>query len=240
MAEIRLNSLSPDWLTQSRIDAEYKQYVVLAYLQGVNQRFADDRLCPDLPDLQRHYEATLRFRTGKGTLMAAFPKRVAGIGGPPPQITYAPEHTDDPLMSEVDEIVDFALPRFNATLTDGRQRWSELARTLTLEPVGLMPLHPDEGYLFVHYTATADLSVYQYRLTLYDQAAPGGRLVHWQFRERLRRGLGTTFERLKLDLIRRYDLPNPAAFRLESQRVISEEETLLPIAQELLNRAIVC
>ena len=233
-----MTTLPTDWLTQHRIDAEYKQYVVLAYLQAVNGRFADSRLCPDLPDLQRHYEATLRFRRGKGTLTDAFPKRVAGISGPPPRIDYKSELPDDALLSEVDEIIDFALPRFNATLTEGRQRWADLAATLTLEPVGLLPLRPDEGYLFVHYTTSADLLIYQYRLTLYDEQAPGGRLIRWQIRERTRLGLGTSFERLKLDLIRRHDLPNPAAFRLESQRVMPEQETLLPLAQQLLNQAV--
>lgn len=233
-----MTTLPYDWLTQNRIDAEYKQYVVLAYLQSVGQRFADCQLHPDLPDLKRHYEATLRFRSGKGTLMAAFPKRVAGISGPPPRIDYESELPADPLLDEVDDIVNFALPRFNATLTEGRQRWDDLAATLTLEPIGLMPLRPDEGYLFVHYATSTDLSIYQYRLTLYDDQAPGGRLVYWQLRERTQRTIGTTFERLKLDLIRRYNLPNPAAFRLESQRLMPEQETLLPIAQQLLNQVI--
>ncbi|MEZ0541471.1 hypothetical protein [Fibrella arboris] len=233
-----MTTLPYDWLTQNRIDTEYKQYVVLAYLQSVERRFADCQLHPDLPEVKRHYEATLRFRRGKGTLMAAFPKRVAGISGPPPRIDYKSELADDSLLDEVDEIVDFALPRFNATLTEGQQRWDDLAATLTLEPVGLMPLRPDEGYLFVHYSTSSDLSIYQYRVTLYDDQAPGGRLVHWQLRERTQRTVGTTFERLKLDLIRRYNLPNPAAFRLESQRIVPEKETLLPIAQQLLNRAI--
>ena len=79
--------------------------------------------------------------------MAGFPKRVARISGPPPRIDYKSELPDDPLLDEVDDIVEFALPRFNATLTEGRQRWDDLAATLTLEPVGLMPLRPDEGYL---------------------------------------------------------------------------------------------
>ncbi|RYF66862.1 MAG: hypothetical protein EOO39_22295 [Cytophagaceae bacterium] len=233
-----MTTLPYDWLTQNRIDTEYKQYVVLAYLQSVERRFADCQLHPDLPELKRHYEATLHFRRGKGTLMAAFPKRVAGISGPPPRIDYKSELPADPLLDDVDEIVDFALPRFNATLTEGQQRWDDLAATLTLEPVGLMPLRPEEGYLFVHYTTSSDLAIYQYRFTLYDDQVPGGRMVHWQLRERTQRTIGTTFERLKLDLIRRYNLPNPAAFRLESKRLMPEQETLLPIAQQLLNKAI--
>lgn len=233
-----MQSLPSDWLTQDHLDAEYKRYVVLAYLQGVRQRFAQNRLCPDLPDLQRHYTDTLCFRRGKGTLNAAFPKRVAGISGPPPRIDYEFERPDDPLMQEVDAIVSFALPQFQQTLTEGRQRWADVAATLTFEPVGLLPLHRDEGYVFLHYTHAAELSVYQYRLTLYDDNVPGGRHVRWLLRDRLRRSLSTTFERLKVDMARRYDLPNPAAFRVESREQLEEQETILPITQQLLNQAV--
>jgi hypothetical protein len=234
-----MTTLPSDWLTHHRLDAEYKRYVVLAYLQGVTQRFAANRLCPDLPDLQRHYDDTLRFSRGKGSLAAAFPKRVAGISGPPPRIDYTTDvPTTDPMLQEVDEVVAFALPRFGQTLTEGRHRWHDLTATLTLEPVGVQPLRRDEGYLFVHYSFSTDLSVYQYRLTLYDDHVPGGRHIHWTLRERTRRSLGITFERMKLDLARCDDLPNPAAFRVESRATLEEQDTILPITQQLLNEAV--
>ena len=233
-----MTALPPDWLTQNRIDAEYKQYVVLAYLQNVQRRFEASCLYPDLPDLQRHYDSTLHFRQGMGTLRAAFPRRITGIGGPPPRIQYQADQPDDPLLAEVDTLVDFALPRFQEALTAGHQRWADLVATVSLEPVGMLPLHRQEGYIFFHCHTTADLSIYQYRLMLYDHWAPGGRLVHWQLRDRLRRPSGTSFEQLKLGLINRYELPNPATFRLESQHPVPEQETLLPIAQQLLNTAL--
>ncbi|KAB7730207.1 hypothetical protein F5984_13620 [Rudanella paleaurantiibacter] len=234
-----MRSLDANWLTQDWIDAEYKKYVVLAYLQAVQKRFDERKLCPDIPELRNHYEAGLRFRRRKGTLNERFPKRVAGISGPPPRIEYKSEVTEDPIMAEVDAIVDFALPRFNQMLTDGLQIWQDIAAKLTLEPVGLLPIKPAEGYLFLHFRRGYETAIYQFALTLYAEGTPGGRLVRFQFVDRVRRGLTTPFEHLKLDLIRRYQhLPNPATYRLESELPYPEEETLLPIAQQLIAKAL--
>ncbi|QJW90273.1 hypothetical protein HNV11_13255 [Spirosoma taeanense] len=234
-----MKKLQSDWFTQNWLDAEYQKYVVLAYLQAVRQNFDENKLCPDLPDLRHHYESGVRFSRGKGRLNAAFPKRATGITGPPPRITYESEVTDDEFMTEIDAIVNFALPRFQTMLTEGQQRWLDIATSLMLTPIGLMPLRPEEGYLFLHATNQAETQVYYFCLTLYSDEEPGGRLVQLQFVEAVRKGLATTFENLKLDLIRRHrHLPNPATFMLESQRMYPVQETLLPIARQLLAQAV--
>lgn len=234
-----MKKLQSDWFTQNWVDAEYQKYVLLAYLQAVRENFTDNKLCPDLPELRHHYDNGLRFSRGKGTLNAAFPKRVTGIGGPPPRITYKSEVTDDNFMAEVDAIVAFALPRFQAMLTEGQQRWIDIAGSLTLVPVGVMPLRPQEGYLLINRTNQAETQVYYYCLTLYSEQEPGGRLVQLHFLESTRRGLANTVENIKLDLIRRHrHLPNPATFMLESKQTYPVQETLLPIARQLLAQAV--
>lgn len=141
-------------------------------------------------------------------------------------------------MAEMESIIDFALPRFNRMLTEGQQLWQEIAASLTLEPVGLQPIKPAEGYLFLHFRQGYETAIYQFTLTLYSHEAPG-RMVRFQFVDRVRRGLTTPFETLKLDLIRqRQHLPNPATYRLESRLPYPEEETLLPIAQQMLAQAV--
>ncbi|GAB3494986.1 hypothetical protein GCM10027341_11760 [Spirosoma knui] len=234
-----MKKLQSDWFTQNWLDAEYQKYVVMAYLQAVRQNFEHDKLCPDLPELRTHYDAGVRFSRGKGTLNAAFPKRISGVTGPPPRIEYKSEVTDDEFMSEVDEIMNFALPRFQAMLTEGQQRWTDIAGSLTLAPIGLMPLRPKEGYLLLHATNHNETQVYYFCLTLYSEQEPGGRVVKLRYVEAIPKGLANTFENMKLDLIRRHrHLPNPATFMLESQRTYPVQETLLPIAQQLLAQAV--
>ena len=234
-----MKKLQPDWFTQNWLDAEYQKYVLMAYLQTVRHNFDAHKLCPDLPDLRDHYDNGMRFSRGKGTLNAAFPKRVSHVTGPPPRIEYKSEVMDDEFMTELDAIMDFALPRFQAMLTEGQQHWADIAGTLTLAPVGLLPLRPEEGYLLLNATNQAETQVYYFCLTLYSEQEPGGRVVQLKFVEAVRKSLAMTFENMKLDLIRRHrDLPNPATFMLESQRTYPVQETLLPIARQLLARAV--
>lgn len=234
-----MKKLQPDWFTQNWLDAEYQKYVLMAYLQAVQQNFTEHKLCPDLPDLRTHYEAGIRFSRGKGTLNASFPKRISRVSGPPPRIEYQSEVTDPEFMTEVDAIIDFALPRFQALLTEGHQRWADIARSLTLIPVGLQPLRPNEGYLLVHATNQSETQVYYFCLTLYSEQEPGGRLVQLRLVEVVQKSLVNTFENMKLDLIRRHRyLPNPATYMLESKRTYPVQETLLPIARQLLAQAV--
>ncbi|UHG89209.1 hypothetical protein [Spirosoma oryzicola] len=234
-----MKKLQSDWFTQNWLDAEYQKYVLMAYLQAVRQNFTENKLCPDLPDLRNHYEAGVRFSRGKGTLNAAFPKRAERVTGPPPRIEYKSEVTDDEFMNEIDTIMNFALPRFQTMLTEGQQQWADIAGSLTLSPVGLLPLRPEEGYLFLQATNQAETQIYYFCLTLYSEQEPGGRLVRFQFVEAIRRSFVNTVENIKLDLIRRHrHLPNPATFILESQRTYPVQETLLPIARQLLAQAV--
>jgi hypothetical protein len=234
-----MKKLTSDWFTQNWLDAEYQKYVVMAYLQSVKQNFTANKLVPDLPDLQDHYEAGVRFSRGKGTLNAAFPKRISRVTGPPPRIEYKSENTDDPLLAEIDTVINFALPRFQTMVTEGKQRWTDIAGKLTLEPIGLMPLHPAEGYLLLHTTSGSETQVYSFAITFYSDQEPGGRMVRLNYVEAIRKGLATTFENIKLDLIRRHrHLPNPATFMLESQQTYPVHETLLPIARQLLAQAV--
>lgn len=234
-----MKKLQSDWFMQNWIDAEYQKYVVMAYLQAVRQNFTDDKLCPDLPDLRSHYADGIRFSRGKGSLNAAFPKRVSGVSGPPPRIEYKSEVTDPAFMTEMDAIMEFALPRFQEMLTEGQQRWEDIAGSLTLAPVGLMPLRPEEGYLLVYVTNQTEAQIYQFSLTLYSDQEPGGRMVQLRYVEAVRTSLVNTFENIKLDLIRRHrQLPNPATFRLETSRTYPVQETLLPIARQLLAQAV--
>ena len=234
-----MKKLQPDWFTQTWLDAEYQKYVVMAYLQTVRQNFTEDKLCPDLPDLRSHYIDGIRFSRGKGTLNAAFPKRVSGVTGPPPRIEYKSEVVEPAFMAEMDAIMEFALPRFQQMLTEGQQRWADIVGSLTLAPVGLMPICPEEGYLLLCATNQSEAQVYQFSLTLYSDQEPGGRIVQLRYVEAVRTSFVNTFENIKLDLIRRYrQLPNPATYRLETSRTYPVHETLLPIARQLLAQAV--
>ncbi|RRB07566.1 hypothetical protein [Larkinella rosea] len=244
-----MKKLQKDWLTQGLIDLEYKKFVVLAYLQNVQQHFSDKKLYPDLTELRDHYETGLRFRNRKGTLSASFPKDATGIDPESLTVRYQPRQEDDEYLSEIDSIIDFALPRFGQALTKGQQMADELAAHLTLTPIGMLPLRRDEGYIFLHWTAHSQTHIYYFNLswtgltipgfTFTNTSQTGSQPIRTRYIDSVRKGIGLTYETLKLDLIRRRPyLPNPATFMVESKRRLPLEETLLPMAERLVERQV--
>ncbi|WP_460636236.1 hypothetical protein [Larkinella harenae] len=239
-----MKKLQKDWLTQGLIDLEYKKFVVLAYLKHVQQHFSDRKLYPDLTELRDHYETSLRFRNRKGTLSASFPKDATGIDPESLTVRYQPRLEEDTYMAEIDSIINFALPRFGQTLTKGQEMAKELEGNLTLTPVGMLPLCRDEGYLFLHWTSHSQTHIYYFNLTWTKRAlsaltdSPTQSLpIRTRYIDSVRKGIGTTYETLKLELIRRRPcLPNPATFMVESKRRLPLEETLLPMAERLVER----
>ena len=249
-----MKKLQKDWLTQDLIDLEYKRFVVLAYLQNVQQHFSDKKIYPDLTELRDHYENSLRFRNRKGTLSASFPKDATGIDPESLTVRYQARQKEDEYMAEIDSIIDFALPRFSQTLTKGQQMARELEANLTLTPIGMLPLRRDEGYLFLHWTSHSQTHIYYFNLTRTGLKLPGItslqhsktntapvdiQLIRTRYIDSVRKGIGLTYETLKLELIRRRPyLPNPATFMVESKRRLPLTETLLPMAERLVERQV--
>ncbi|WP_229311012.1 hypothetical protein [Larkinella soli] len=138
------------------------------------------------------------------------------------------------------------MPRFGKTLSEGQQMADEIEAGLKLIPIGMLPLYRNEGYLFLHWTDHAQTHIYYFCLKWSGlpsfrpnpAADPvGDPSVRTQYIDSVRKGIGRTFEALKLDLIRRRPhLPNPATFMVESRRRLPLEHTLLPLAGRLVER----
>jgi len=232
-----MKRLQKDWLTQGWLDFEYQKLVILAYLQGVRQHFSDKKVYPDLTDLHDHYENVAQFRSRKGTLSAHFPKELTGIDPEKVRLRFRPLQEDDGFLQELDAITAFALPHFRLAHEEGRQMAADIEAGLRVEPVGVLPLRRSEGYLFLHWTARPETHIFYFAATLYEGADSDHRQIRTRYVESARKSLGTTFEGLKRDLIRRQpQLPNPATFLVEARWPVPLEETFLPMARHLVAR----
>ncbi|WP_266366708.1 hypothetical protein [Tellurirhabdus rosea] len=184
-----------------------------------------------------HYESVVQFRSRKGTLSANFPKDVSGIDPEKLRLRYKATVEDDSYMQELDAITAFALPRFGQARDEGRRMAAEIEADIRLEPVGVLPLRKSEGYLFLHWSSHPETHIFYFTATLFTGAYTGHRQIRTSYLESARKSLGTTFESLKRDLIRRQPhLPNPATFLVEAKRAVPLEETFLPMARQLVAR----
>lgn len=234
-----MEKLNSDWLTDGLIDFEYKKYVLLAYFKNVRASFQQHELYPALGDLVFHYNNLLAFRKNHELLRKNFPKEFSGIDMKKLELTYEQIIQDDELMNEIGEIITYALPLFKSSLSEGKAIYEFVESNCEFTPIGLMPLYTDEGYFFISHSPSKQASVYRYQMTLLETPEERYRGIHTIYLDNLRRGLGDTYENLKVDLTKRFkDLPNPATFLLHSKVSFPYLSTLEPVAKRLIVRYI--
>lgn len=229
-----MEKLSKDWLTQGLIDFEYKKYVLLAYLQTVKKSFGKVELYPFLADLVFHYRNLVAVKENKTLIRESFPKELSLEEIRKLELSYRELVEDDRIMNELESIIDFAIPHIKNSLEEGTVIYEYVESNLEISPVGVTPLYANEGYLFVTQPPEKETNVYRYQVSIFEDSKEQLRSLNTQFVESVDKNMLNTYERIKLDLIRKYkDLPNPAAFLMLSKLKVPFTETLMPVAKRL-------
>lgn len=234
-----MNRLSDNWITEGWIDFEYKKYILLAYMKHVSGQFKEVKLYPPLAELIHHYARLKGFADSKEMLKDAFPKQLQGPDWSTMSMNYKPLLMDDELMKQLNEIVDYSLPRFKKAIEEGKDIYDFLESEMKIEPIGISPLYQREGYAMLTLDASKDIYIYRYKVSLFQQATDTLKGIMMQLVKKVRRTFTHTFEQLKLELARSYkDLPNPATYRIHSKYQIPLDESFLPITKRILLKAI--
>jgi hypothetical protein len=229
-----MEKLSKDWLTQGLIDFEYKKYVLLAYLKSVKESFNRIELYPFMADLVFHYRNLMAVKENKTLIKESFPKEISLEDFKKLELSYRQMIEDDSIMSELESIIEFAIPHIQDSLKEGSVIYEYVESQCEISPVGVTPLYANEGYLFVTQPPQKQTSIYRYQVSIFEDSQEQLRSLNTQFVESIEKHPFYTYETLKLDLIRKYkDLPNPAAFLVNSKMKFPFSETLMPVAKRL-------
>ncbi|TAF72275.1 MAG: hypothetical protein EAZ53_16700 [Bacteroidetes bacterium] len=230
-----MKTLHHNWLTEGLIDFEYKKYILLSYLQDVKNYFDEHKIYPTLSDLVFHYQNIVSLKEGKKTLQNAFPERVSAIDFEHTKISFQTLVKDDALMEELEEIMDYSLVEIKNHLAEGKNLYELFESKMEISPVGISPLYPDCGYLLISQTQSKEVRIFEYNITIFENANEKYRGVNTSFIESQRKGISNTLENIKIDLIRKYKhLPNPATYVVHANIACPFQESLLPIAKRLL------
>lgn len=233
------NQLRTNWLVEGSIDFEYKKYLLLAYLQQVSRNFDVQKVYPFLSDLIFHYQNLVIFKEEKQKVSEQFTQRIRKIDLDNFRIEYEKLMHDDEYMDEIEAILTFAIPQIKAQMQNGQELYEFVEAKLKIEPVGIVPLQSDEGYLLLSNGKLGDTQVYNYQLTIFESASEKYRAIRTHYLRSYIRKFTNTYEAIKLDLIRtNRALPNPATFLVRSEQAFPLQETLLPIAKRSLVRFI--
>ena len=231
--------LGTNWLVEGMIDFEYKKYLLLAYLQHVSKNFDDQKVYPFLSDLIFHYQNLVIFKEKKQKVSGELTRRIQKIDLDNFRIEYEKLMHDDKYLDEIEEILAFAIPKIKAQMQNGRELYELVETQLQIEPIGIVPLKADEGYLLLSNGQQTDTQVYNYQLTIFENATEKYRAIRTRYLRSYIRQFTNTYEAIKLDLIKtNRALPNPATFLVKSEYAFPLKETLLPIAKRSLVRFI--
>jgi hypothetical protein len=230
-----MNRLSETWFAEGYIDFELKKYTLLAYLQQINQYFDESKLYPQLADLIFHYNNIVAFRENKKHLQEHFPKKLTGIQIEKLQVLYEQMIEDNELMQQLEEIINYSAGEMKTAITNGTEIYEFVESSLSINPIGLIPLDVQEGYFFLSAGNTKSTRIYQYRLSIFEKHDERFRSIKTSLVDTLQRSIVYTYESFKTDLIKsRTEFPNPAVYSIETELSLPVEETLLPIAKRSL------
>ncbi|MEJ7645600.1 MAG: hypothetical protein WKF87_13490 [Chryseolinea sp.] len=229
-----MEKLSKDWLTQGLIDFEYKKYLLMAYLQTVRNSFGKVELYPFLADLVFHYRNLQALKDNKALIRDSFPKELSVEEFKKLELSYRAMIEDDAVMSELETIINFSLPQIKESLQEGSVIYEYVESQCEISPIGVTPLYAKEGYLFVTQPPEKETTIYRYQMSIFEGSQEQLRSLNTQFIERVEKSTLNTYERLKLDLIKKFrDLPNPAAYLILAKMKFPFSETLMPVAKRL-------
>jgi len=230
-----METLSKTWLTEKHIDFEYKRYLLLAYLQSVNENFAEQRLYPHLSDLIGHYRDLIELREGKKNLYENFPGNIKTADLENFNIIYEKIIQDDELMKEIEFIIEFSIPQMEQHLRIGKKIYDLIEEHLNFFPVGIVPLQSDSGYLLLRDGTKSDTKVFEYQMSIFESANERYRAIHTKFISSYEKSISNSYESIKTELLQHHkELPNPATYAIETDMFLPLEETFLPLAKRTL------
>jgi hypothetical protein len=234
-----MTALNNDWLTEGLIDFEFKKYVLLAYLKDVRQNFRITKLYPFLSDLIFHYKNLLNIQENKKFIYEKFPRIIKKADFEKLKLSYEKIIQDDDIMREIETIVMFAIEEVHETLKEGREIYEFVEEHVDLVPIGISSLYKKEGYMLINENQKNDVNVYRYQITIFEGSDEKFRGVHTTLIDQFEKSIISTYEDIKLTLIRKHrELPNPATYLVNAKFNFPLNETLLPVAKRLLVKTV--
>ena len=228
--------LSKNWITETHIDFEYKQYILLAYLKEVTENFQENKLYPKLSELLDHYKQLVAIKENKQNIIASFPKRLKQIDIENLKLEYENFIADDVIMKEIESIVNYSMPQFEHYISEGKKIYDFIEKHINIYPVGVEPLYSkDGGYLLLKDGKNSGIKAYEYQIKLFEQSDVKYRGIYISYIDTYAKNLSNTMQSIKVDLIHKNKkYPNPATYAMETDMTFPYEESFLPIAKRYL------
>ena len=223
------------WITEGVLDAEYKEYLLLAWLQKLKAEFRKTRLYPALTDLIRKHKELGQLQAE----LVAGKERGEAVGLDLKRLRVLRQAAGDHvgLDDYLDSLIQRALPHLSLAIEEGKTLYDLIENQLRFTPVGIQPLRMEEGYLILTIGQSKGRSLRAYRFHKSRILRGGEAYLQLQLEcvEERTASRYEPAESIKWSLIGRHrDLPQPATFHAHVDWAVPLQHTLLPIARRRL------
>lgn len=214
-------------------DAEGTRYRVLAYLQHVRRGFSERKLYPYLPEVQAVRRGLEELFRRREELDAAMPGELTGWDPATGRALRA--RRVEPLWEVLDDVYTMALPLLGEATEEGLELREELMAHVHVEPVGLLPLRTEEGYLLLRQGRVARVYTYQVGLHRPDGSGSPEHMLRTSYVADHTLSIVWHYEDVKAELVkRRPEWPHPAMFAFTADIPLPAIETYVPLAKRLV------
>ncbi len=224
--------LSENWITEKTLDFEYKKYVLLAYLQNVDSDFSSTKIYPKLIELINHYKQLLSIKETRDKINSA-KTDLLKIDLQNFKLVYNQNDEED-LMQYINELVQYSQPMFSHYINEGKKLYDFVEQQINIEPVGVVPVRINEGYLLAQDGKKAEIKAYEYQMSFFESDNEKYRTIRTNYIESYETSITTNYIKIKQQIIKTHkEMPNPAVFLLHSDLEFPLDETFLPVAKRL-------
>jgi hypothetical protein len=215
-------------------DLELAQYQILSGLQQARQAFSRTEVYPHLAQLIRLHQSLREVRARLDALDSAQRGELKGIDLEAGELVYEPPDHASPLL--FDALSEWALPHLEEVIDEGRAIYEFVDEHTKIGAVGIVPAYQNEGYLLVPDIRKGSFCTLRYALSIFTSEDTRYRTLRTSLVEKLPLAvLAATPHELKRALAEAYpELPNPAAYLLQTDIQFPLEETILPVAKRKL------
>lgn len=230
-----MNGLDHDWFLQPSIDFEGKSYTLLAWLQGVDHAFANKELLPWRNELELKEEILHQFLRGMADLADVEKGDLKGVNTAKWELDYAHHPVKDEYLITLEKIAKWSIPLLHTRCRQFQEMELEIEYKTALEPIGVEPINPEEGFVLFPRSARVIRAFQFKRSALYQATQDESLSISTTFAGDFFLSLSESLSRIKMKLWEHSGKRAMAAYYLNLDAgMYPEESTVLPIARKKL------
>lgn len=225
-----MKTLEKNWFSTGLIDFEYKQYILLDYLQFIEGMYEEKKLYPSFQELIDVYKTTQEYKNNISTFRESIKtKKLIGADWSEPRLIFEDVIEPDLLVDEIERIVEFSLPLFKECIRKGREIYDSVDDDVEIKSIGVEPIHNSDGFLVVRYDKI--FFVYKYSVSsIHENSIDQSRVLELEEFCRYKSTLSNNIDNIKQKLVKKNGNVNMSTYFIDiNSIVVPMNETLLPI-----------